>query len=87
MSTTHPDLDRQDTRRDVTAPVKALDVAAMVLMIIGGINWGLVGLFNLDVVAALFGTMSTLSRVIYCLVGLAAIYGIVTTTHLLRRMR
>lgn len=54
-----------------------LDWVARALLIIGGLNWGLVGLFHLDAVAALFGTMTTAARVVYLLVGLAALYGIV----------
>ena len=46
---------------------------AMVLLIIGGLNWGLVGAFNFDLVAALFGHKSKLSRVVYMLVGLSAL--------------
>ena len=57
----------------------ALNIIAMVLLIVGGLNWGLVGLFDFDLVAALFGgtvgTHSTLSRIVYGLVGLAALYG------------
>ncbi|MDO8557009.1 MAG: DUF378 domain-containing protein [Candidatus Jorgensenbacteria bacterium] len=53
--------------------LNTLDWVAVVLLVIGGLNWGLVGVFNLDVVAAIFGTMSTISRVIYVLVGLSAI--------------
>ena len=56
--------------------LSALDWAAMLLMIIGGINWGLVGIFNFDLVAALFGTQTPLSRLVYAVVGLAALYGI-----------
>lgn len=57
----------------------AADWIAMVLLIIGGINWGLVGLAQFDLVAAIFGGEdSTLSRLIYILVGLAALYGIYT---------
>lgn len=55
----------------------ALDWIALVLLIVGGLNWGLVGLFDFDLVAALFGEMSALSRVVYILVGLSAIYAIV----------
>lgn len=55
---------------------------ALVLMIIGGLNWGLVGLFSFDLVATLFGSMSTLSRIVYVLVGIAALYGIVLATRL-----
>ena len=52
-----------------------MDRIALVLAIIGGLNWGLVGLFKFDLVAYLFGGQTaTLSRVIYALVGLAAIW-------------
>lgn len=44
------------------------------LVIVGGLNWGLVGAFNFDLVAAILGVMSTLSRIVYILVGLAALY-------------
>lgn len=63
----------------------ALDYLAMILLIVGGLNWGLVGLLDLDLVAALFGPGSMISRVVYILVGLAAIYGFVTMTKLGRR--
>ncbi len=46
---------------------------ALVLTIIGGLNWGLVGLFGFDLVAFLFGPMSILSRIVYTLVALSAI--------------
>lgn len=52
-----------------------MDTIALVLAIIGGINWGLIGLFRFDLVAYIFGgPASTVSRVIYTLVGLAAIW-------------
>lgn len=60
----------------------ALDWIAMVLMIIGGINWGLVGLMNIDLVATVFGEMSTASRIVYALVGLSALYSIYTLTKM-----
>lgn len=47
---------------------------AIVLSVIGAINWGLVGLFDFNLVSALFGPMSTLSRIIYVLVGLSGLY-------------
>jgi uncharacterized protein len=53
-----------------------VDLLALILIIVGGLNWGLIGLFNFDLVAALFGDMSALSRIVYMLVGLAAIYAI-----------
>lgn len=54
--------------------LNVLDWLAIILTIIGGINWGLVGLFGFDLVASLFGMMTVLSRVIYVVVGLAALY-------------
>lgn len=53
---------------------------ALILTIIGGLNWGLVGAFNFDLVAFLFGYMSALSRVVYILVGLSAIAMIFAST-------
>jgi uncharacterized protein len=50
------------------------DWIAFVLLIVGGLNWGLVGAFNFDLVATIFGDMTALSRIVYVLVGLAAIY-------------
>ena len=52
-----------------------LDKIALTLLIIGGLNWGLIGLFRLDLVAFLFGGQTALlSRIVYTLVGLAAIW-------------
>ncbi|MFH1631747.1 MAG: DUF378 domain-containing protein [bacterium] len=45
-----------------------------ILVIVGALNWGLVGFFSFDLVAAIFGDMSGISRVIYALVGLAGLY-------------
>jgi uncharacterized membrane protein YuzA (DUF378 family) len=67
------------------AGINALDWIALVLMIIGGVNWGLVGLFNVDLVASIFGEMSALSRIIYIAVGLAAVYSIYTASKMSRR--
>lgn len=55
---------------------------ALVLLIVGGLNWGLVGLFEFDLVAAIFGEMSALSRIVYVLVGLAALYAAVLSPRL-----
>lgn len=49
---------------------------ALVLLIIGGLNWGLVGVFNFDLIKTVLGDMSLLSRIVYTLVGLSAIYAI-----------
>jgi hypothetical protein len=54
--------------------LQTLDWICLVLLIIGGINWGLIGAFRFNLVAAIFGEMSALSRLIYLLVGLSAIY-------------
>ncbi|NLP28488.1 MAG: DUF378 domain-containing protein [Clostridia bacterium] len=56
--------------------MKALDTIALLLVIIGAINWGLIGFFQFDLVASLFGDMSGLTRIIYSLVGLAGLYAI-----------
>ena len=56
--------------------MKILDTIALVLVIIGAINWGLIGFFQFDLVAAIFGDMSTFSRIIYSLVGIAGLYSI-----------
>ncbi|MDO8575068.1 MAG: DUF378 domain-containing protein [bacterium] len=54
--------------------LNAFDWIAVVLVVVGGLNWGLVGIFNFDLVATIFGDMSTLSRIVYALVGVAAVY-------------
>lgn len=55
--------------------MKALDYTALTLVIIGAINWGLIGFFQFDLVATIFGGMdSWISRIIYALVGLSGIY-------------
>lgn len=49
-----------------------------ILLIVGGLNWGLIGFFKFDLVASIFGAMSMLSRVVYSIVGIAAISAIFT---------
>ncbi|GHD03521.1 hypothetical protein GCM10007320_63710 [Pseudorhodoferax aquiterrae] len=61
-----------------------VDYVALLLLIVGGLNWGLVGVFNFDLVAAIFGTMTTASRIVYALVGVSALYSI---SLLFRRSR
>lgn len=53
---------------------KALDCFALTIVIIGAINWGLIGFFRFDLVAAIFGNMSWVSRIIYDLVGICGLY-------------
>lgn len=57
--------------------MSAIDWISRILVIIGGLNWGLVGISNYNVVSAIFGSMATGSKVVYILVGLAAIYELV----------
>lgn len=52
--------------------MKALNILTLILVIVGGLNWGLVGLFGFDLVAAIFGAGSIPSRIVYVLVGLSA---------------
>ena len=65
--------------------MKTLDVVVWTLLAIGGLNWGLVGLFNFDLVAAIFGEMSILSRIVYILVGLSAAYDILAIKAIWKR--
>jgi hypothetical protein len=53
---------------------KCIDYTALTLVIIGAVNWGLIGFFKLDLVNLLFGDMTWLSRTIYALVGLSGLY-------------
>ena len=55
---------------------KCLDCTALTLTIIGAINWGLIGIFNFNLVDTIFGAMSVISRIIYALVGIAGLYSI-----------
>ena len=56
--------------------MKIVDTIALVLVIIGAINWGLIGLFQFDLVAAIFGNMTLISRIVYSLVGVSGLWGI-----------
>jgi uncharacterized protein len=57
--------------------MKPLNLITLILVIVGGVNWGLVGLFNFDLVATLFGDGSMLARIVYVLVGLSALWQLV----------
>ena len=54
-----------------------LDIVCLILIIIGAINWGLIGFFNFDLVSVIFGNMSMITRIIFAVVGLAGIYSLV----------
>ncbi|MCI8411643.1 MAG: DUF378 domain-containing protein [Clostridia bacterium] len=56
--------------------MKVIDKIALALIIIGAINWGLIGIFNFNLVAAIFGDMTIISRIVYGLVGLSGLWGI-----------
>jgi uncharacterized membrane protein YuzA (DUF378 family) len=56
--------------------MKALNLITLILLIVGGLNWGLVGAFEFDLVAAMFGEGSMMSRLVYILVGLSALWQI-----------
>lgn len=65
--------------------LNAFDWVALVLVIVGGLNWGLVGILNFNLVAALFGDMSALARIVYALVGLSAVYLAVVSLSLAKK--
>lgn len=56
--------------------MKIIDKTALALIIIGAINWGLIGIFGFNLVAAIFGDMTILARIIYALVGVSGLWGI-----------
>lgn len=58
--------------------MKALHIVAFILLVVGGLNWLLVGLFETDLVATIFGEMSVISKIVYVLVGLSAIVELFT---------
>jgi len=57
--------------------MKIVNLITLILVIVGGVNWGLVGLAGFDLVATLFGAGSSLSRVVYVLVGLSALWQVI----------
>jgi uncharacterized membrane protein YuzA (DUF378 family) len=87
MATLHvPTTDRRHIpeRRSARTASKlsVLDYIAMALLIIGGLNWAMVALFGIDVVATLFGVLSPATRLVYLLVGVAALYAIYLTSRM-----
>ncbi len=62
-------------RKEINA-MKIIDTITLILIIIGAINWGLIGIFNFNLVEALFGGFSIISRIIYILVGISGLWGI-----------
>lgn len=56
--------------------MKTLDTIALILVVIGAVNWGLIGFFQFDLVAALFGQMTVFSRVVYSIIGISGLYAL-----------
>lgn len=77
--------DRRSGHSHEGSRMKAAEWIPMLLLIIGGLNWGLVGLFNYNLVAALFGEDSMLSRAVYVAVGLSALYSLYMSSRLSSR--
>lgn len=74
-----------DTHRDHavagrTRTMNGMDWTALVLLIVGGLNWGLIGLFDWNLVAAIFGTDTAISNIVYVLVGLSAFWCMYTAS-------
>lgn len=65
--------------------MNTMDWIAFVLVIIGALNWGLVGIFGFDLVGTIFGAMSILTRIIFALVGLSAIYMLATAGKMAKK--
>lgn len=66
------------------APPRWIGIVTLALLIVGGLNWGLVGLFDFDLVARLFGGVPLLMRAVYVIVGAAAVAAIFLMPRLLR---
>ena len=64
------------SHRNGAKKMKTIDYIALVLVVIGAINWGLVGILDFDLVRVLFGDMSILSRIIYIVIGVAGLYSL-----------
>ena len=56
--------------------MKTLDYIALILVIVGTINWGLIGLLNFDLVRVLFGDMTLMSRIVYIVIGTCGLYSL-----------
>ena len=67
--------------------MKTFDLITFVLVIIGGLNWGLLGIFSFDLITFIFGDISPLNRVIYILIGLSALYYAIAFRAILQRWR
>ena len=92
MATMNPNVSERRHVPDRRSPhagstskrMTAVDWIPMLLLMVGGLNWGLIGLFNFNLVSFLFGETSTLSRVVYVVVGLSALYSLYLSTKMSR---
>lgn len=93
MATTSSSSNVKEERRrnfnrrasDVRKPARRMRAAEwipMLLLAVGGLNWGLIGLFNYNLVSQLFGNMTTLSRLVYVAVGLCALYALYLSSRM-----
>ena len=65
--------------------MKSVDVLVAALLVVGGLNWGLVGFASFDLVASIFGSGASLSRIVYALVGVSALYQVLQWKAIKRR--
>ena len=65
--------------------LNAIDWITLILVIVGAVNWGLIGLFDIDLVATLFGQMTFMSRLVYAIVGIAGVYLAFDTMQLAKK--
>ena len=63
--------------------MKPLDMITLVLIIVGGLNWGLVGIFGLDLVSTIFAFAPIIARIIFILVGVSAVYQLIPLTRMM----
>lgn len=65
--------------------LSTIDWIALILVIVGGLNWGLVGLFNFNLVTTIFGDMTAISKIVFVLVGISAVYMLVIANKLAKK--
>ncbi|MBC7513360.1 MAG: DUF378 domain-containing protein [Herminiimonas sp.] len=90
MATMNPNMTERRTITDrrahgsasSEARMKAAEWIPMLLLAVGGLNWGLIGLFNFNLVSFLFGEMTTLTRLVYVVVGLCALYSLYLSSRI-----
>jgi uncharacterized membrane protein YuzA (DUF378 family) len=66
-------------------PMKWVDIISASILALGGLNWGLIGFFGVNLIETIFGTMGQLTRLVYCVIGLCALYEIFMFRSIQRR--